>query len=85
MIRLTTRADHADQQRNLRAEQNARKDIAPVHVRAEPVLRVGRLKLRVGKLVGIVRLRKRCAARQFSSATGQAAMMPAATAPETTR
>ena len=58
-------ADDADEQRNLRAEQNAGKNVAPVDVRAEPVLRARRRKWRVGKLVGIVDLGK-ASRRKFS-------------------
>ena len=58
MTRLTPGADDADEQRNLRAVQNAGKNVAPVNVRAEPVLRARRRKWRIGKLVGIVDLGK---------------------------
>ena len=50
------RADDADEQRDLRAEQDAGKKVTAVQVRAEPMLQRGGGKLCVGELVGVVEL-----------------------------
>ena len=48
------RADDADEQRDLRAIENAREQIASMDVGAEPMPVVRRLKLVIGKFVGII-------------------------------
>ena len=65
------RADHADQQRNLRAKQHARKHIAPMNIRAEPVLRVRVAKIARRK-AGRDREVSQNAPPEIFSTTGQA-------------